>query len=127
MIPVVASGVSVLGKSAELRVFADADPALQVDEIVWTTPIGEWVRNGSKFRLTDLGRRLVISNMGLGEHGQFEVSIIRRSLRGVFTAVASAFITTQIHGTEVHAVYYSVVHGARGLQWEPQWCSAPSL
>ena len=87
-----------LGANTELRVYVDGDPALRTEEIVWHTPLGPVNASDPRTSLHDSNTRLVIRNVGLGDSGTYQISIVREITFAVYQTVASTTIDLNVHG-----------------------------
>ena len=76
----------------------DGDPPVQAHEIIWKTPSGLTVRNGSRFSMLNRGRTLLVHIVGLGEFGQFQVDIANELFQGVYHVVASTIVAATVSG-----------------------------
>lgn len=85
-----------VGSDVDLRVYADADPALESGEIQWTDPNNNIISNDSRFSLLDIGRHLRIQNASLEDDGTYRIVILQETTLGNLEPQATATIELEV-------------------------------
>ena len=89
------------GGTAELNVYAEAEPPLNSNEIRWRNPRGELLRPFQDARITfsRSSRQLVLRAVTMGDAGRYRAEIYREVSLDVFQVVAEASIQLNIQGS----------------------------
>ena len=91
--PVKSSEMATVGSSIDLRVYADADPTLQCNEVRWTRPNGETIAGDQpRFFLDDCGKQLRIESVRLQDNGTYLIEIYRMITATTSSVLASTTI-----------------------------------
>ena len=97
MNPVQASVEVILGSTAELGVYAAAEPPLYSYEIEWkrsdSTPLPT-----DRISLSDSHFQLVIRNVNLQDSGVYLIEVVREVAPVAFQVLASTTIFLDVHG-----------------------------
>ena len=96
--PVQASEEVTLGLTAELSIYAEAEPPLASHEIEWKRSDGTPVSTDSRVSLHDSNYRLVIRNVNLQDSGVYRIEIVRETGPVVYQVLASTAIDLNVYG-----------------------------
>lgn len=98
MLPVNSTVLASEGNTAELSVFAAADPPLSSDEIMWFSPRGELIVSEDRMTFDNSSKTLVLRNVSLEDSGSYRVEIRREVVTFFFRTLAETNITLDVHG-----------------------------
>ena len=98
MVPSAATTYATFGRTANLNVYAAADPPLKDYEIRWRNPWGDLIVPDIRISLTNSNKRLVLRNVYEGDAGRYTAEVHREMLSGSFTTLAEVHTSLVVRG-----------------------------
>ena len=89
---------AVQGDTAELQVYAAADPPLASHEILWYQEGGMAIDTDKRLSLMDSNKRLLIHNVNMKDSGVYRVDIQRQITTLAIRILATTFVYLDVQG-----------------------------